>query len=57
MTLSATAVKDTKWSLINNLLWQGAIMTQLDIGNQGSFIPGATSDEQKLLEKIAEELL
>lgn len=32
-------------------------MTQLDIGNQGSFIPGATSDEQKILEKIAEELL
>lgn len=56
MKLSATAVKDTKWPLINNLLWQGAIMTQLDIGNQG-FIPGATSDEQKWLEKIAEELL
>lgn len=46
MKPSATAVKGTKWPLINSLLSQGAIMTQLDIRNEGCVIPEATDDKQ-----------
>lgn len=49
MKLSETAIEGTKWPLVNTLLSRGAIMTQLDIRNEGYIIPKATDDKQMVI--------
>lgn len=46
MKPSATAVRATKWLLINSLLSRGTITPQPDIRNEGCFIPEASGDQQ-----------